>query len=101
MPHGFMYLVAIMDWYSRYVLAWRLSNTLDVDFRTSALEEALAKGTPEIFNTDQGSQFTSETFTGMLLGKKVGSLWGQRVEVVGGIVLCLIGVKILMDHLFA
>ena len=67
MPHGFMYLVAIMDWYSRYVLAWRLSNTLDVDFRTSALEEALAKGTPEIFNTDQGSQFTSEAFTGMLL----------------------------------
>ena len=60
MAHGFMYLVAIMDWYSRYVLAWRLSNTLDVYFCLDALEEALSKGTPEVFNTDQGSQFTSE-----------------------------------------
>ena len=65
--HGFMYLVAIMDWYSRYVLAWRLSNTLDSDFCVDALEEALSRGTPEIFNTDQGSQFTSEAFTGVLL----------------------------------
>ena len=67
MSHGFMYLVAIMDWYSRYVLAWRLSNTMDSDFCVDALEEALSKGTPEIFNTDQGSQFTSEAFTGVLL----------------------------------
>ena len=67
MARGFMYLVAIMDWYSRYVLAWRLSNTMDVEFCVDALEEALSKGTPEIFNTDQGSQFTSEAFTGMLL----------------------------------
>jgi putative transposase len=66
MAHGFMYLVAIMDWYSRYVLAWRLSNTLDADFCIDALEEALRKGNPEIFNTDQGSQFTGEGFTGML-----------------------------------
>jgi putative transposase len=71
MAHGFMYLVAIIDWYSRYVLAWRLSNTLDVDFCIDALEEALAKGTPEIFNTDQGSQFTSGAFTGMLLKKGI------------------------------
>ena len=63
---GFMCLVAIMDWHSRYVLAWRLSNTLDVDFCVKALEEALEKGKPEIFNTDQGSQFTSEAFTGLL-----------------------------------
>ena len=55
-----------MDWYSRYVLSWRLSNTLDVDFCVEALEEALRKGRPEIFNTDQGSQFTSEAFTGLL-----------------------------------
>ena len=68
MAHGFIYLVAIMDWYSRYVLAWRLSNTLDGDFCVETLEEALSKGTPEIFNTDQGSQFTSEAFTGILLG---------------------------------
>ena len=56
-----------MDWYSRYVLAWRLSNTLEVDFCVEALESALGKANPEIFNTDQGSQFTSEAFTGILL----------------------------------
>jgi putative transposase len=66
MAHGFMYLVVIMDWYSRYVLAWRLSNTLDADFCVWALEEALKKGTPDVFNTDQGSQFTGKTFTGLL-----------------------------------
>ncbi len=64
---GFLYLVAIMDWASRHVLAWRLSNTLDAGFCTDTLEEALARyGTPEIFNTDQGSQFTSLAFTGCL-----------------------------------
>ena len=64
---GFLYLVAVMDWASRYVLAWRLSNTLDASFCTDTLEEALARhGTPEIFNTDQGSQFTSFAFTGRL-----------------------------------
>jgi putative transposase len=66
MARGFHYLVAIMDWYSRYVLSWRLSNTLDADFCVKALEEALGKGRPEVFNTDQGSQFTSEGFTGLL-----------------------------------
>jgi len=64
---GFLYLVAIIDWASRAVLAWRLSNTMDVSFCLAALEEALAKfGRPEIFNTDQGSQFTSAVFTGAL-----------------------------------
>jgi putative transposase len=64
---GFLYLVAIIDWASRAVLAWRLSNTMDVSFCVSALEEALARfGKPDIFNTDQGSQFTSGDFTGML-----------------------------------
>jgi putative transposase len=64
---GFLYLVAIIDWASRAVLAWRLSNTIDVSFCLAALEEALAKfGRPEIFNTDQGSQFTSAAFTGAL-----------------------------------
>jgi len=66
MAHGFMYLVVIMDWYSRYVLAWRLSNTLDADFCVEALEEALRKGKPDVFNTDQGSQFTGKAFTGLL-----------------------------------
>jgi putative transposase len=64
---GFLYLVAVIDWASRSVLAWRLSNTMDVSFCVSALEEALARfGRPEIFNTDQGSQFTSAAFTGTL-----------------------------------
>ena len=66
MARGFLYLVAIMDWYSRYVLSWRLSNTLDAGFCVEALGEALSKGKPEIFNTDQGSQFTGEAFTGLL-----------------------------------
>lgn len=66
MAKGFLYLVAIIDWYSRYVLSWKLSNTLDADFCVEALEEALKKGRPEIFNTDQGSQFTGEAFTGLL-----------------------------------
>ena len=64
LKRGFMYLVAVMDWYSRKVLAWRLSNTLDADFCVSALEEAIRLyGCPKIFNTDQGSQFTSQAFT--------------------------------------
>jgi putative transposase len=57
--HGFLYLVAVMDWYSRDVLSWRLSNTLEGTFCVAALEEALSRGRPEIFNTDQGSQFTA------------------------------------------
>ena len=60
---GFLYLMAILDWYSRYVLAWRLSNSLDTDFCLEALDEALVRGRPEIFNTDQGVQFTSQEFT--------------------------------------
>jgi putative transposase len=66
MVRGFLYLVAIIDWYSRYVLSWRLANTLDAGFCVEALEKALRKGRPEIFNTDQGAQFTSEAFTGLL-----------------------------------
>ena len=67
MRKGFLYLVAVMDWYSKKVLSWRLSNTMDTDFCVAALEEALAKyGKPDIFNTDQGSQFTSFAFTNVL-----------------------------------
>ncbi len=66
MARGFLYLVAIIDWYSRYVLSWRLSNTLDAAFCVEALQKALKKGRPEIFNTDQGAQFTGEAFTGIL-----------------------------------
>jgi len=66
MRRGFMYLTAVIDWFSRYVLSWRLSNTLDGRFCLEALDEALAVGRPEIFNTDQGSQFTAQEYTGRL-----------------------------------
>ena len=66
MARGFLYLVVIMDWHSRYVVAWRLSNTLEADFCVDALKEALGQGQPEVFNTDQGSQFTSLEFTQVL-----------------------------------
>jgi putative transposase len=72
MAHGFVYLAAVMDWSTRRVLAWRLSITMEVDFCIEAVEEALATyGRPEIFNTDQGSQFTSAAFTGLLLENKI------------------------------
>jgi putative transposase len=68
MAHGFVYLAAVVDWFRRRVLAWRLSITMEVDFCLEAVEEALARhGRPEIFNTDQGSQFTSTAFTGLLM----------------------------------
>jgi putative transposase len=68
LSRGFMYLVAVLDWHSRYVLSWELSNTLDSSFCVAALEAALARRQPEIFNTDQGAQFTSQAFTGVLSG---------------------------------
>ena len=71
MARGFLYLVAVMDWHSRYVVAWRLSNTLDAGFCAEALEEALGRGRPEVFNTDQGSQFTSREFTQVLQDRGV------------------------------
>jgi putative transposase len=87
MPKGFLYLVAIMDWHSRAVLAWQLSNTLGADFCVEALEEALARyGKPGIFNTDQGCQFTSSEFTGVL----------ER----GGITISMDGKGRCMDNIF-
>jgi putative transposase len=71
MAAGFMYLAAIIDWYSRYVLAWRLSNTLDGSFCVEMLDEALGRGRPEVFNTDQGVQFTAEAFTSRLVSAGV------------------------------
>ena len=72
MARGFVYLAAVVDWFSRRVLAWRLSITMEADFCVEALEEALAKyGRPEMFNTDQGSQFTSVAFTGVLLNNTI------------------------------
>jgi len=71
MQRGFMYLSAVIDWYSRFVLSWELSNSLDSLFCIAALEQSLEQGIPEIFNTDQGSQFTSDAFTGVLLDKQI------------------------------
>ena len=72
MRRGFVYLCAVIDWYSRRVLAWRLSNTLTTDFCVEAVEEAITRyGRPEIFNTDQGSQFTSAEFTGLLKANSI------------------------------
>lgn len=68
---GFIYLVAILDWYSRYVLSWEISTSMDASFCCSALDRALRQGRPEIFNTDQGAQFTSEAFTARLEAEKI------------------------------
>ena len=78
MSNGFMYLVAVIDWWSRYVLSWRLSNTLDARFCMEALGKALERGKPEIFNTDQGAQFTSREFTQCLENCEVRISMHQR-----------------------
>jgi putative transposase len=71
MAHGFVYLVAVMDWFSRFVLSWMLSLTMELDFCVAALKRALRWGRPEIFNSDQGSQFTSDDFTGELEQRRI------------------------------
>ena len=75
---GFVYLVAIMDWFSRYVLSWELSNSLDVYFCLSALERALSQSRPLIFNNDQGTQFTSDAFINRLKAAQVAISWDSR-----------------------
>lgn len=75
---GFGYCIAVMDWWSRCILAWRLSNTMDVSFCIEALQEAFSKGKPEVFNTDQGSQFTSTLFIEELLKQQVRVSWDGR-----------------------
>jgi putative transposase len=71
MAQGFMYLIAVMDWFSRFVLSWSLSLTMEVEFCIEALKRALRRGRPDIFNSDQGSQFTNERFTGELTGQQI------------------------------
>jgi len=71
MAHGFAYLVAVMDWFSRFVLSWALSVSMELDFCLEALNSALRRGRPEIFNSDQGPQFTSDQFTGELEGRRI------------------------------
>ncbi len=71
MRHGYMYLAVVLEWRSRYVLSWELSNSMESLFCVTALQRALARGMPEVFNTDQGAQFTSEAFTGVLRDKQI------------------------------
>lgn len=78
MQQGFLYLVAVLDWYSRYVLSWQLSNTLDTRFCLEALDQALRLGRPQIFNTDQGSQFTSAAYTSRLEQAGIQISWDGR-----------------------
>jgi putative transposase len=78
LARGFLYLVAVLDWHSRYVLAWQLSNSLDEEFCVAALEEALRRGRPEIINTDQGVQFTSRRFVGRVEAAGVAVSWDGR-----------------------
>ncbi len=85
MQHGFLYLVAVLDWYSRYVLAWELSNTLDTGFCLTALEGALRQGQPRIFNTDQGVQFTSQSYTGRLEQAGIQISWDGRGRAVDNV----------------
>jgi putative transposase len=78
MPRGFLYLMAVIDWFSRYVLSWEISNTLDTGFCLEALDRALGIATPEIFNTDQGVQFTSTDFTNRLKAAAIRISWDGR-----------------------
>jgi putative transposase len=78
MPRGFIYLMAVMDWFSRYVLAWEISVTLDTSFCLEALDRALRGATPEIFNTDQGVQFTSTEFVNRLKTADIRISWDGR-----------------------
>lgn len=78
LKEGFGYCIAVMDWWSRCIMSWRLSNSMDVNFCLEALEEAFAKGKPEVFNTDQGSQFTSTLFVEALLKERVRVSWDGR-----------------------
>lgn len=89
MAQGFIYLVAVMDWFSRFIVSWEVSNSMDVSFCVSALEKSLRYGTPEIFNTDQGAQFTSPRFTSVLAargsqismdgrGRAIDNVWIER-----------------------
>jgi putative transposase len=81
LTRGFVYLVAILDWFSRYVLSWELSNSLELFFCLEALEKALKKGKPEIFNSDQGSQFTSEEFMNRIQRANISQSWDGRGRV--------------------
>jgi putative transposase len=100
MPRGFLYLVAVMDWFSRYVLAWELSNSLDGSFCRTTLQQALRHGTPLIFNTDQGSQFTAQGFTTLLEGAGVQISMDGRGRVFDNIFVERLWRTVKYEHLY-
>lgn len=101
LAHGFVYLVAIIDWHSRYVLSWRLSNTLDADFCVEALKEAVKRyGCPEIFNTDQGAQFTSIDFTTELITNKISISMDGRGRCLDNIFIERLWRSVKYEHIF-
>lgn len=100
MPVGFLYLVAVMDWFSRYVLAWDLSNSLEGSFCRAALQQALSRATPTIFNTDQGSQFTAQPFTALLEGAGVQISMDGRGRVFDNIFVERLWRSVKYEHLY-
>jgi putative transposase len=100
LPLGFLYLVAVMDWFSRYVLAWELSNSLDGSFCRTALQQALRSGTPTIFNTDQGSQFTAQGFTTLLEAASVQISMDGRGRVFDNIFIERLWRTVKYEHLY-
>jgi putative transposase len=100
MRHGFMYLVAIMDWYSRFVLAWQLSNTLDGLFCLEVLRLALQQGPPEIFNTDQGGQFTAHQFTSKLEAHRIQISMDGRGRVFDNIFIERLWRSVKYEHIY-
>jgi len=100
MRGGFVYLVAIMDWYSRYVLSWEVSISLETSFCVAALDWALQQGQPEIFNTDQGAQFTSEAFTGRLEKRGVKISMDGRGRAMDNIFIERLWRTVKYDHIF-
>lgn len=100
MRSGFLYLVVVMDWFSRYVVTWRLSNTLEGSFCCVALEQALKIGTPTIFNTDQGSQFTAQAFTSLLEGAGVRISMDGRGRAFDNIMIERLWRSVKYEHLY-
>ena len=100
MPRGFLYLVAIMDWFSRYVVAWELSNSLEGSFCRMALQRALRSGTPLMFNTDQGSQFTAQAFTTLLDGANMQISMDGRGRVFDNIFIERLWCTVKYEHLY-
>ncbi len=100
MPRGFLYLVAMMDWFSRYVLAWELSNSLEGRFCRTALQQALRGGTPTIFHTDQGSQFTAQSFTMLLEAASVQISMDGRGRVFDNIFIERLWRTVKYEHLY-